>query len=90
MFGSQPKCKNCSNIWLWLIPVFGVAGFILVIVLFVLDLTVTKGLINGFVLYTNIVGMENVIIFPLQHKFLSVLVDISNINLGIETCFTRE
>ena len=87
VFGSQPRCKKCSNIWLWLIPVFGVAGFFLVIVLFLLDLTVTKGLINGFVLYTNIVGMENVIIFPLHHRFLPVLVDISNLNLGIETCF---
>lgn len=70
VFGSQPKCKKCSNIWLWLILVFGVAGFFLVIVLFLLDLTVTKGLINGFVLYINIVGMENVIIFPLHHRLL--------------------
>ena len=89
VFGLQPRCKKCSNIWLWLIPVFGVAGFFLVIVLFLLDLTVTKGLINGFVLCTNIVGMENIIIFPLHNRFLPVLVDISNLNLGIETCFYK-
>ena len=89
VFGAQPKCTKCSNIWLMLIPVFGVAGFLLVIVLFVLNLTVTKGLINGFVLYTNIIGMENVIIFPLHHKFLRVLIDMSNLNLGIETCFYK-
>ena len=89
VFGSQAKCKKCSNIWLLLIPVFAAAGFLLVIVLFVLDLTVTKGLINGFVLYINVIGMENIIIFPLHHKFLPVLVDISNLNLGVEACFYR-
>ena len=89
VFGSQAKCKKCSNIWLSLIPVFGAAGFLLVIVLFLLDLTVTKGLINGFVLYINVIGMENVIIFPLHHKFLPVLVDMSNLNLGVEACFYR-
>ena len=91
VLGAHPYCKKCSNIWLLLIPVFGIAGFLLVILLFVLKfLTVTRGLINGFVLYTNIVGMENINIFPSHHKmFLPILVDMSNLDLGIETCFYK-
>ena len=90
VFGAKPKCKKCKNIWLLLILVFGVAGFLLVTMLFLLDLTVTKGLINGFVVYTNLVGMENVNIFPSnQRTFLLVLVDMSNLDLGIETCFYK-
>ena len=91
VLGALPNCKKCSNIWLLLIPVFGIAGFLLVILLFLFDfLTVTRGLINGFVLYTNIVGMENIIIFPSHHKmFLRILVDMSNLDLGIETCFYK-
>ena len=90
VFGAKPKCKKCSSIWLLLIPVFGIAGFLLVIALFILELTVTKGLINGFVLYTNIVDMENMSIFPSNRKlFLPILVDISNLDLGIEACFYK-
>lgn len=90
VFGAKPKCKKCTNIWFLVILVLGVAGFLLVIVLFVLNLTVTKGLINGYVLYTNIVGMENMNIFPSDHNsILPIVVDISNLNLGIETCFYK-
>ena len=91
LLGTNPKCRKCTNFWLLLIPLFGIAGFLLVILLFVLDfLTVTRGLINGFVLYTNIMGMQNIIIFPTNQKLLlPILVDMSNLDLGIETCFYK-
>ena len=91
VLGANPKCTKCTNVWLLLIPLFAIAGFLLVILLFIFDfLTVTRGLINGFVLYTNIVGMQNIIIFPTNHKLLlPILVDMSNLDLGIETCFYK-
>ena len=42
VFGSS-QCKHCSNIYLLIIIPFGIAGFILVVLLFFLNLTTTDG-----------------------------------------------
>ena len=47
VFGSL-KCKRCSNVWLFLIPVFLLVGLLLVISLFTVNLTVVDGKINSF------------------------------------------
>ena len=86
---SSDYCQHCSNIYLLLtIPIAGV-GFIIVLMLFYLNLTVTDGAINGFMLYANIISINSPIFFSqtnaasLAYTFISL----ANLDLGIQTCF---
>ena len=85
VFGSF-KCKKCSNDMLWLLPIFFIAGILLVFCLFTLDMTVVNGKVNGFILYANITAVNGYYAFP-SHKILFVLISLCNLDLGIETCF---
>jgi len=42
LFGTL-RCAHCSNRWLFMIPVYALAGILLVVALFVLNLTVVDG-----------------------------------------------
>lgn len=84
IFGSL-KCKKCSNIWLLLLPAFMLAGILLVLGLFALDLTVVNGKINGFAMYTNSLAPYIYDISP--PSFILIPISLFNLDLGIETCF---
>ena len=87
VFGSS-KCKHCSNAYVALILVFLIAGFMLVLTLIYLDLTVADGTLNGLIFYANIVRMHHAIIFPAGHtNVITVLIAWLNLDLGIEVCF---
>ena len=88
VFGS-PQCKVCSNAWLSLLAAFAIAGIILVIIIFVLNLTITTGTINGIIFYANIISINETTLFPMSNTFRPLLVFISvlNLDLGVETCF---
>ena len=81
-------CSNDSHLLLFIF--FPAAGVLLVIFILVLNLTVTQGLINGLVLYANILWTYKDILFPIkQHKILRVLqifIAWLNLDFGIETC----
>ena len=85
VFGTS-KCKRCTNIWLVLIPVFALAGILLVWLLFALNLTVVDGHIYGYILYVNIFSLYSSRIIPSNYLFYSPLL-MSNLDLGIELCF---
>ena len=85
MLGSL-RCSKCSNYWLLLIPVFLIIGILLVLVLFVLNLTVVEGKINGFIIYANVLNIFMYKVFPLN-SFPFVVVSLANLDWGIETCF---
>ena len=88
VFGSS-QCKQCSNVYLLIIIPIGIAGIALVLLLFVLNLTVTNGDINAFLLYVNIIAINISIFFPINgpgtaiHTFISL----ANLDLGMTTCF---
>ena len=86
VFGSL-RCIRCSNQWLFLIPVFMVAGLLLIILLFALNITVVDGKINGFIFYVNgiIANMHG--IFPNTSSNIATVISLLNLDLGIETCF---
>ena len=88
IFGSS-DCQRCSNVYLLLIIPIAVSGILLVIVMFVLNLTVSEGTINPFILYFNILNIHNIPLFPSNSlvKPLHVLISFANLNLGIESCF---
>ena len=85
------NCIQCTQFsYLALIIPFAAAGFGLVALLMVLNLTVSIGTINGIIFYASIVKIsESTGIFfpngpiPVLSQFIAWL----NLDLGIETCF---
>ena len=62
VFGSM-DCQHCSNVYLLLIIPITIVGIVLVLLLFVLNLTVTDGTINAFILYANIISVNGTTFF---------------------------
>ena len=86
MLGSN-RCGTCSNWYLLLLPVFVLAGIVLVAVLMFLNLSVSVGTINGLLFYVNMVKLNEAFFFPngsvpVVSQFISWL----NLDLGIEVC----
>ena len=85
------RCLPCTDWWLFLILLFALIGIILVILLTVLNLTVSVGTINGLIFYANIIGANMAVFFPstLSTNVLAPRVFIAwlNLDLGIEVCF---
>ena len=86
MLGSN-RCGTCSNWYLFLLPVFGLAGIVLVAMLMFLNLSVSVGTINGLLFYANMVKLNEAFFFsngsiPVVSQFISWL----NLDLGIEVC----
>ena len=86
MLGSN-RCGTCSNWYLFLLPVFALAGIVLVAVLMFLNLSVSVGTINGLLFYANIVKLNEAFFFPngsvpVVSQFISWL----NLDLGIKVC----
>ena len=81
------NCEKCSNIYLLLILLFAVAGLLLVVVLFALNLTVTEGNINGLVFYANVMAMNQTVRFSADEAgYLYTFLAWLNLDLGISTC----
>ena len=86
---SSSHCQHCSNIYLLLTIPIAVAGLVLVLMLFILNLTVTDGTINGFIFYANIVGINTPVIFTRLNHFTPTytFISLANLDLGVQTCF---
>ena len=83
--GSE-KCAKCSNVYLLLIIPLAVSGLFLVGVLFVLNLTVTEGSINGLIFYANVIAMSRVALILKETSYLYMFLAWLNLDLGIGTC----
>ena len=86
---SSSYCQHCSSVYLLLIIPLAVMGVILVLVLFILNLTVTDGTINGFILYVNIISINTPVFFTKLNHFspMYTFISLANLDLGIQTCF---
>ena len=86
---SSFHCQHCSSIYLLLIIPITVTGLVLVLMLFILNLTVTDGSINGFILYVNIISINTPVIFTELNRFIPsyIFISLANLDLGIQTCF---
>ena len=87
MLGSN-ECGECTNDYLSLIIPFSLAGIVLVILLLVLNLTVTVGTINGLLFFANVIKINQPLFYgtdsiPVLSQFISWI----NLDLGIKTCF---
>ena len=86
IFGSS-QCKQCFNFYLFIIIPIAIAGVVLVVMLFIFNLTVTSGTINTFIFYVNIISINYSTFFPECHSIDCLLLSLSNFDLGFETCF---
>jgi hypothetical protein len=96
VLGSSQCRDDCKQLHLLLIPVFGLAGLILVVILIVLNMTVTVGTLNGLIFYANMVQLSNTQYFQDDNRIphfitgiLKVFIAWFNLDLGIETCLYK-
>ena len=68
------------------IPI-AIAGVVLVIALFVFNLTITNGVINSFIFYVNIICINYSLFYPESLSLDYSLLSLFNLDLGIQTCF---
>lgn len=83
------RCKKCTDTHLILIVPIMLTGILLVAFLFVSNLTVTTGTINGIILFVNIVEMNSHLL-GLQSRLVDPLFSyliITNLGICFETCF---
>ena len=83
------ECWQCSNINLWLLLPFGLAGVLLIVFFSLTDMTVATGTIHGLLFYANIVSENKSSFFPPEsaNGFLFVFMAWLNLDLGIRSCF---
>ena len=100
VFGST-DCKMCSDKqWLLTGIIYIVAGPLLVFILYKLNLTLTKGTLNGIIFYAQITnaGVQKYLNTPCSDcnnesyfiKFTSLFISWLNLNLGFPLCFYDE
>ena len=84
-------CPNNNN--LALIILFAVAGIFLVFLISILNITVSQGMVNGLILYANIVwsNRSNIVRFEdfESANYVTIILAWLNLDFGIETCFVR-
>ena len=88
------RCLSCpNNNHVALLLAFAAAGFVLVLFIKILNMTVAQGTINGLIFYANIIWANQSILFPNPTEksgflqFLKTFLAWLNLDLGIETCF---
>ena len=90
VFGSS-NCQVCSDSNLKIIlPIMALTAIVLVLLMFFLDVTVTHGAVITFILYVNLVGINNkLLLSPSSTSSMPLysIISLTNFNLGIETCF---
>ena len=81
-------CGECYWPSILLLLIFAMLGILLVVLLIILNLTVSVGTINGLIFYVNIVKIEEDYLFP-QYPVqeLSLFISWINLDFGINSCF---
>ena len=89
MVFASSRCMKCTNVHILITIIVIMAGIVLVVLLYVLNLTVTNGTINGIIFYANIVSINDSVFLVNDNVFkpLRVFISFTNLDLGIETCF---
>ena len=86
MLGTS-KCKQCSSLWiLLLVPAVATVGILLIIVMLSTNLIVSTGMLNGLILYANVIRANHTT-FSHSSTVLSYFIAWLNLDLGIEMCF---
>ena len=83
------RCIHCTDMYILISMIVIVAGIALVVLLYLLNLTVTNGTITGIIFYANIISINDSVFLVNNNIFkpLKVFISFTNLDLGIETCF---
>ena len=82
------RCRRCSNSYLGLLVVFLGLGILLVVMITYFQITITEGVLNGVLFYSNMVTLYVPFLAAERSaRGFFVLTSIFTLNLGIETCF---
>ena len=89
---ASSRCVPCHTHWPAVFVVIllaaAIAGILLVTALLALNMTVSVGLINGFIFYANIVSAGSAVFFASSEpSFPYVFVAWLNLDIGIDVCF---
>ena len=89
---ASSSCLPCHSHWRAVCAVIILAailaGILLVIALLALNMTVSVGLVNGFIFYVNIVSAGSSVFFPSTVPTPpSVFIAWLNLDIGIDVCF---
>ena len=79
VFGSS-RCKTCSNTSLFIIIPALILGIVLIIILFIFNITITNGTVNTFIFYIDIVNINTSIYYSTHRSFFGL-------PFSIEICF---
>ena len=86
VFGSF-HCRECSHGWVVLVLIFALAGVFILALLFLFNLTLLQGTIQGIVLYANTLVLLGDFFEAYEVKYLYIPIALMNFDLGFETCF---
>ncbi len=91
VFGSDACYSTCTNYSLLTLPVYALAGLLLVLILFLLRLTVATGTINGVIFYANLLELSMEVFSPENYDLspLHIVISLINLNLGFPLCFYK-
>ena len=81
------QCKQCSNIYLLLLIPFAISGIVMVIFLYIFNLTIWNGTINTLIFYVNIININISVLFPSCQSITCVIFSHLNFEFRITTCF---
>ena len=87
---SSFKCKKCSSLWLFQLPLYAIGGIFIVALLFLLNLTLLQGTIMGVMLYTNIMGLMADFLQEQAWAPLFFLLSVLNLQSGAGVCFFED
>ncbi len=86
MFGTT-DCGECSHYYLLTIFMYALAGILLVLALFIFDITISGGTINGLTVYAQLMGSSLTIVGNSGVQFAKIFISLLNLNLGFPLCF---
>ena len=91
---SSSLCVQCPEInWPWaflIVTVKLIAGIVLVIVILMLNLTVSVGTLNGLVFYANILAVDHSLFLSFtRSNFLTIFIAWLNLDLGFDICYFK-
>ena len=86
VFGTL-ECHKCSNYWLFLIPVFALAGAVLFISIALLEITIDKGFTITLLFFVKAVFLYDFRIPDPMYNALFLPARLLNLQIGLSTCF---
>ena len=83
-----PKCLECNNVHILLFPFFMILGVVLIFIIYYLDITISEGLLNGAIFFSNLAVLYALFLYPSNYGGSNIIFLISflSLNFGIETC----